>query len=246
MRLVFLGTTGYHPNELRQTACLMMPELGVVFDAGTGMFRVREYLCTPSLDIFLSHAHLDHVVGLTFLFDVLNGHTMDRVQAHGDPVKLKAIEEHLFSEHIFPAMPQLEFRPLTQRVMLSDGAQLTHFPLEHPGGSLGYRVDWPQRSFAYVTDTTARDDADYVERIRGVDLLVHECNFADGNDQLAERTGHSWTTAVARVARKAQVGRLVLVHLDPISSTLDPVNLAAAQAVFPNTILGTDRLELEF
>ena len=40
MKLVLLGTTGYHANDRRQTACFMLPELGVVFDAGTGLYRV--------------------------------------------------------------------------------------------------------------------------------------------------------------------------------------------------------------
>ena len=30
MKLVLLGTTGYHPNDRRQTACMMLPEIGVV------------------------------------------------------------------------------------------------------------------------------------------------------------------------------------------------------------------------
>lgn len=65
MKLVLLGTTGYHPNRRRHTACMFLPEVGVVLDAGTGMFRVRDHLATSHLDIFLTHAHLDHVVGLT-------------------------------------------------------------------------------------------------------------------------------------------------------------------------------------
>ena len=71
MKLQLLGTAGYHPNDQRQTACLMLPEVGVVLDAGTAFYRVRDYLCTDELDIFLTHAHLDHVVGITYLFDVL-------------------------------------------------------------------------------------------------------------------------------------------------------------------------------
>ena len=80
MKLIALGTAGYHPTERRQTACFLLPELGIVLDAGTGMFRLRERLATTQLDIYLTHAHLDHVAGLTFLLDVFNGKPMERVR----------------------------------------------------------------------------------------------------------------------------------------------------------------------
>ena len=48
-------------------------------------------------------------------------------------------------------------------------ADLDNFPLDHPGGSIGLRLDWPGHSMAYVTDTTATVDAQYIEAIRGVD-----------------------------------------------------------------------------
>ncbi len=66
----------------------MLPEVGVVLDAGTGMFRIRDLIQTSTLDIFLSHAHLDHIVGLTFLLDVLSKKKLDRVTVHALPEKL--------------------------------------------------------------------------------------------------------------------------------------------------------------
>jgi ribonuclease BN (tRNA processing enzyme) len=246
MKLLFLGTTGYHPNDRRQTACLMLPELGVVLDAGTGMYRVRDHLTAPSLDIFLTHAHLDHVVGLTFLFDILFQKKLKHVYVHGETEKLREIDEHLFSPLLFPVKPPFEYRPLAKQIKLPDGALLTHFPLEHPGGALGYRIDWPDRSLAYVTDTTARADAPYIEKIRGVDVLIHECYFPDGWEDKAELTGHSCTTPVAEVARAADVGRLLLVHVNPLSTDDDPIGLDAARAIFPKTDIAEDGQAIEF
>ena len=200
LKLHLLGTTGYHPNARRHTACLMLPEQGIVLDAGTGMFRVRERLCTPTLDIFLTHVHLDHVVGLTFLFDVLHEKNVTRVTVHGEAEKLAAIEEHLLSPLLFPVGLPCEYKPLAGPVAIADGGRLTHFPLAHRGGSVGFRLDWPGHSMAYVTDTTASEDAAYVDSIRGVDLLVHECYFGDDQAAQAETTGHSTTSQVARVA----------------------------------------------
>jgi ribonuclease Z len=246
MRLILLGTTGYHPNDRRHTPCLLLPECGVMLDAGTATYRAAEYLTTPELDVFLTHAHLDHVIGLTYLLSVTRVHPLRRITLHGRPDDLKAVEEHLFAEALFPVRPPFTMRPLAETVPLPGDGRLTHFPLSHRGGSLGYRLDWAGHSMAYVTDTTADTSADYVAKIHGVDLLIHECYFSDGQADWAEKTGHSHTTPVAQVARQAGVKRLVLVHLNPLSTADDPVGLDVAREIFPNTILGEDRLELAF
>lgn len=217
-----------------------------MFDAGTAVFRAAEYLVTPELDIFLSHAHIDHVVGLTYLLSVVEAHPLRRITVHGLPEKLKAIDEHLFAPALFPVRPQFDFCPLDDGVISVGGGRLTHFPLKHRGGSVGYRIDWPGHSMAYITDTAADLNAAYVEKIRGVDLLIHECYFADDRADWAEKTGHSHITPVAEVARQAGVKQLVLVHFDPRSTADDPVGLDIARSIFPNTILGEDRMELEF
>lgn len=246
MKLVFLGTTGYHPSETRHTACLMLPEVGIVLDAGTGMFRVGARLATDELDIFISHAHLDHITGLTFLHDIVVGRNLSRVTIHGAADKLAAVREHLFANLLFPVEPPWEFRPLDEPVPLAEGGRLTHFALEHPGGSTGFRLDWHGASLAYVTDTTATADSDYVRHIQGVDLLVHECYFPDAMAAWARTTGHSHTTPVAELAKKSRAGRLLLVHLNPLGPEPDAIDLATARAIFPETEIATDLLEVEF
>jgi ribonuclease Z len=246
MKLVLLGTGGYYANDQRHTACLVLPEIGVVLDAGSGMFRLGEYRATDRLDVFLTHAHLDHIVGLTYLLDVLPEDVQRRTIVHGEAEKLAAIRAHLFSEPIFPLMPAFRMQPLEGEVGLAGGGQLTHFPLTHPGGSVGYRLDWPDRSLAYVTDTRATPDASYLEHIRGANVLVHEAYFGDAMDAKAELTGHSCLGTVAQLAAAADVGMLVLVHVDPRLKQDSDFDLTAAQKIFPNTLLGVDRMEIEF
>lgn len=245
MQLAVLGTAGYHPNESRHTACFMLPEVGVVLDAGTGFFRVGSRLATDELDIFLTHTHLDHVFGLTFLFDVLFGRQMKRVDVHAEPAKLAAIEKHLLNELLFPIALPCQYRSLDGPVPLARGGELTWFPLSHPGDTVGFRLDWPGHSMAYVTDTVADVEARYVERIRGVDLLVHECNFTDDFREQALLTGHSHTTPVAQVAKKAGVGQLLLVHVNPLIAD-NPAGLDVARAIFPQTAVAEDNLVIEF
>jgi ribonuclease BN (tRNA processing enzyme) len=245
MKLVLLGTGGYFPTSRRHTACLMLPEIGVVLDAGTGMCGLFKQLQTDRLDIFLTHAHLDHIAGLTYLL-LLPSALAGRTTVHGDAAKLAAVREHLFAEPIFPVLPAFQWEPLNGPQPLPNGGTLSYFPLVHPGGSLAFRLDWPGHSMAYVTDTTAVAGAPYVEFIRGVNLLVHEAYFPTDKDNLPAITGHSSLASAAALAAEAGVGRVVLTHIDPRQETDAEFDTAAAQRIFQNLELGIDGLELEF
>jgi ribonuclease BN (tRNA processing enzyme) len=122
--------------------------------------------------------------------------------------------------------------------------RVTHIGLEHPGGSVGYRIDWPDKSLAYITDTTV--DGSYTEFVRGVDLLIHECYFPDERAEFARLTGHSHTTPVARLAKEAGVGRLILVHIDPEREDDDPIEIDVATKIFPRTVIAEDLQQVEF
>ncbi|QDT53992.1 Ribonuclease BN [Caulifigura coniformis] len=248
MRVVLLGTGGYHPSEERHTACIMLPEAGLVLDAGTGAFRIPQHLATRELDVFLSHAHLDHVVGLTYLLAPLALKQLDAVRVHATDVVLKALREHLFSAPLFPVMPAFDLRPLTGSSVELAGLRVRWQVLAgHPGSSMAYRIEstaGPAKSLAYVTDTVA--DGTYREFVRDADVLIHECYFPDALEEWAVKTGHSTTSKVLELARAANVGRLVLVHVDPRSSGPDPLGLAGVQQVFTRVEVARDGLEIDF
>lgn len=244
MRLLFLGTGGYHPNERRHTAGLMLPELGVVFDAGSSFFRVQSRLQTKELDVFLTHSHLDHIQGLTFFIVPLLQGAVTHFRIHADPKTVEAIQQHLFCEAVFPVLPAYEFVPLADRIEVPGGGTITHTPLKHPGGSLGYRLEVGGKRIAYITDTVM--DGSYTDFIRSVDVLIHECYFPDDMAEWCVKTGHSHTSQVATLAREAGVGRLYLTHIDPQRPDDDPIGMATARSIFPATTLAEDLMEIEF
>jgi len=247
MQIHFLGTGGYHPNEQRHTACYLLPEAGVLFDAGTGCFRVPPRLQSTDIQVFLSHAHLDHIIGLTYLLVPMVLGTIKRARIYGTEQTLNAVRNHLFAEHTFPVLPDFDFVAIDDREQIEvPGGTVTHHPLpSHPGGSTAYRLTTDeQKSLAYVTDTTV--DGSYTEFIRGVDLLIHECNFPDSLAEWSAKTGHSHLGQVLELARDAQVGRLVLVHPDPDLPDAHPIDLTDVQAVFAATEMATDLQVMEF
>lgn len=83
MEIKLLGTVGWMPNDKRQTSCVMIPELGFIFDAGTGAYRIRSHVKTSSVHIFLSHFHDDHICGLLYLLGVLWEKNVRNIMLYG-------------------------------------------------------------------------------------------------------------------------------------------------------------------
>ena len=108
-----------------------------------------------------------------------------------------------------------------------DGTVIPHHELVYPPVAA--------RSYAYCSDTMYTES--YLEIIRGADLLYHESTFAHELLSLAIRTMHSTALQAATIARKAEVGKLILGHYS--SRYRDTQVLQKeAQKVFVNTVAG--------
>ena len=81
--------------------------------------------------------------------------------------------------------------------------------------------------------------------MRGVDLLIHECNFSDRSIPLATESGHSYASAVGQAAKACGAKRLVLVHIDPQHSDDDPIGIETVRSIFPAAEIGEDLMEIE-
>jgi ribonuclease Z len=264
VKLVTLGTNGAQPTDDGQTACYMIPELGIVLDAGSGMYRVAKHMQTESLDIYISHAHTDHTLGLGYLFvalmeknvaaldepfsddnsdliDKITDAAMRRVRIHAAEETLKEIK----SANYF-LTKGAQWLSLDEREALPGGGTITRFFLQHTGLCHGFKLEWPGHSLAYVTDTTADPNAPYVDSIRGVDVLLHECYLPDRLTKFASGCGHSVTSNVAEVAAKANVGRLIFIHNNTLGLDMGGTELDTARRIFPATELSWDRMEIQF
>ncbi len=247
-----LGTAGYHPNDQRQTSCYFLPQDGVVLDAGTGVYRLTPLIQTDSLDILLSHAHLDHVVGLTFLLEVFHLRPVRDVRVWGTAQKLDVVQRLLFDESLFPVKLPVQWCPIDDLPTFEIGSEgnitVQHRPQEHPGSSVAYRLDWQTqtRSLVYATDTVGDETPDHSSWIHDADLLIHECSFTDDQIEWAVKTGHCWTSRAATIARKGNVKKLLLTHINPANHDHDPVQLEVAKAIFDNTEVAVDRQVVNF
>jgi ribonuclease Z len=127
-----------------------------------------------------------------------------------------------------PAGPERSRLVAGERVTLSDGRVI------EPDDVLGppERRSW----LAHVGDTG--ETANLVEHVRGADMLVIEATYLERDADLADQFAHLTAAQAARLAREADVHRLVLTHISRRYRESDI--LEEAQAIKPNTVVARD------
>lgn len=92
-------------------------------------------------------------------------------------------------------------------------------------------------SYAFAADTAYNEAV--AEKVYGVDLLYHEATYLKDLEDRAAARFHCTTTQAAMIAKKANVGRLLLGHFSSKYEKLDLFEQEAKE-IFPNTELALE------
>ncbi|MBR6218603.1 MAG: ribonuclease Z [Eubacterium sp.] len=97
----------------------------------------------------------------------------------------------------------------------------------------------------YCTDS--RPTESIVNAAKGSDLFICEGMYGEGDEETLEKAKskkHMTMFEAANMAKEAEVGELWLTHFSP-SITKPKMYLDAVREIFPNTVIGKDRISKE-
>jgi ribonuclease Z len=97
------------------------------------------------------------------------------------------------------------------------------------------------RSYAYCSDTIYSDNV--IKNIGQVTTLYHESTYMEVDAASAPKWGHSTAKQAATVAKSVSAEQLILGHYSGKYASYDDL-LTEAQEIFPNSILGSEGLEV--
>jgi phosphoribosyl 1,2-cyclic phosphodiesterase len=223
------------------------PRHHLVVDAGTGIRSLQHAIAGPGphrISLFLTHYHWDHIQGLpTFL--PLHEPSV-AIDIHGPVVDGRGPREALGAVLDRPWWPiSIDEAGATVRYHVIEdplrlgSITLSHAPLHHPQGVVGYRLDG-ERAVVIATDHEGGDpEADGRLRVlaRGAAVLIHDAQYTPEEVGGPRRGwGHSDWESAATMAHDAGVDRLVLTSHDPdrTDDQIDAIR-ALARARFPKT-----------
>ena len=250
LRVQFWGTRGSIPSPgpltVRyggNTPCVeVRTEEGwlIVLDAGTGIRELGRSLIERANgspiegDIFLTHAHWDHIQGLPFFGPIFQrGNHFTIWGSKALETSIDRVVRDQMSPVVFPVTFEqldavIDFRGLDEERCEGTGYDVQAFKVRHPGGALGYRFsdgNGEGRALVYISDNELSPQATYdtpenwrqalVTFAQGARVMVHDTMYTLEEDDHHRGWGHSTYQDAVELALEANVQCLVLFHHKP-------------------------------
>jgi len=223
----------------------------LIIDAGTGIRSLGHELLETEKTIYivLTHVHSDHVEGFPFFKPLYEEERTIHLIDHCYEDESWSLLERFDGFH-FPLKPSQI--PATIHQVKTDGIDylndqgfdLSRRPINHPGGAYGYRISLNGRTVVHIPDNEINPPGQAVAPFEDLtsfcseaDVLVHDAQYLQEDVPEKSGWGHSILNDVCQLARRADVGHLVLFHHDPDRSDED---LDAMQAEARNQLAGND------
>jgi len=198
MHIRILGWSGGIGANLRTTSFLIDDDM--LIDAGTGLGDLPLNQMTGIRRIFLTHSHMDHIVGLPLLADSMYGVHEEPVVVYAQEQTIEALKSHVFNWTIWPDFSELPSKenPSIKFEVMNPGdkvsirsREIEMIQVNHTVPGVGFCLADEQATVAFSGDTTTNDNLwDVLNGYDKIDLLFVEAAFPDNDLEISKISKH--------------------------------------------------------
>jgi phosphoribosyl 1,2-cyclic phosphodiesterase len=237
--LKFWGTRGSCPvsgpeyTHFGGNTCCLEVRYGehlLILDAGTGIRPLGHTLHAKKIDLFLSHMHWDHIMGLPFFEPLYNkeahitiwapdcqGHSCERMIG-------QVLGKEFFPIHLDQIHSHLTFRTLQEKEPIAIGPLILDVhPTRHPGKTYCFRIKTPHQTIGYVTDNElgTQIPESFIAFHKKSDYFIHEAQYTSTEYLRKEGWGHSSLDHAIALVNHVQPRHWLVTHHDPSHTDAD-------------------------
>lgn len=245
MKIYFLGTNGWYDSETGYTLSILIETKNefIILDAGSGIYKADRFIKKAKpVYLFLSHFHLDHIIGLHVLEKFRFPKGIDIIGPLGLTSAINTIVNRPYSVPLKELGIDVRMHELNRKPRLS--LNFEYRKLLHSSLCYGYRFNIENKTIVFCTDTGLCRNL--LLLAKNADLLILECSFK--SRQKNDDWPHLNPEEAATMAKEAGVRKLALVHFDAslYKSKNDRNNSEKlAQRIFPETFAASDDLKIK-
>jgi len=215
--LLGTGTSLPDPSRVQSGVLVKAGSHNLLLDIGSGVLQrmMQSRVDLTSIDhVFISHFHIDHCSDFLSFCQSLWLLGYDKTLELYAPPSLKEWSRGIY-DIAFPYLREkllVEKRVLKERDVVHLGpvtvstAPTMHSTLE----SRALKVEHNGKSIVYSSDTAPCREV--IELAAGTDILIHECNWLDGN---YPRGVHTSPSELADIVERTEPSRVVITHVSP-------------------------------
>ena len=224
MKLTVLGCGGGIGSG-SHTTCFLLDD-DVLIDAGTGITALSLEQLARIDHVFLTHSHLDHVLGLPLMVDAVGDRRAKPLIVHALPETLEILAQHLFNWRLWPdfreipdaSAPWLKFErlPLGSTVNLGE-RRICSLPAHHTVPACGYKITGGGGSLVFTGDTSRSEALIHaLNEMPDLGDLIIETSFENELRDIAVAAMHHWPDSLAQeLGHLKTKPRIWITHLKP-------------------------------
>ena len=260
-KITMLGTGTGGTIDLYNT-CFVIQNGGEVFLVDTGgSIEIIKRLKKVNIkleeikNIFISHSHTDHILGLIWLFKKLgmpaiHGEIKDKINIYCNDVVYEAIKG--VSKYVLPSNLVEAIYNVTNFVVLNDcdkhvinGVEYEFFDILAKGvKQFGFECNLDGNRFIFLGDEPLNSKLN--DKVKDADYVTHEAFCLDSEENIfhAYEKNHSTALSAAKTLNELDVKNLILYHTEE-SHGKDRKRLYTeeAQCVFNGNVMVPNDLE---
>ncbi len=225
MKLTVLGCSGGIGGAGSRTTSFLADD-DILVDCGTGVGDLELDALMKIDHVFITHAHLDHIVSIPLLVDSVGDTRSFPITVYGTAETIRILRSHIFNWLIWPdfsAIPD-RYRPFLrfQVVQIGEPVRLgrrsvTPLPAHHTVPAVSYSLDSGEGQLLYSGDTAYCPEL--IAAINALPQLRHlivETAFPDEQRGLALASRHLCPSMLVAMLDEIEVSPHVHVsHLKP-------------------------------
>lgn len=260
-KIIMLGTGNGGTMNLYNTCFAIKNDSGIFLIDTGGSIEIIKRLKKSNINlkdiknIFISHSHTDHILGLIWMFKkigvmAMHGEIEDKINIYCNDVvydAIKGVASYVLAQKVLDTIYDfINFIILKDNDKYTiNGVEYDFFDIHARGTKqFGFECDFDGKQFVFLGDETLNPILN--DKLKDVDYVTHEAFCLDKEENIfhAYEKNHSTALSAAKVMNELNVKNLLLYHTeDSHGDERKKLYTEEAKSVFKGNILVPNDLE---